>query len=456
MTEKDCDVVIIGAGIVGIACAYYLKQMDSSSKILLLDSGLPMEMTSAHSGENYRNWWPHPTMSQFTDRSIELMEAISTATDDRINLTRRGYVLATRKEDSKQLLSELYQGYAKSPEGTIRIHDSETATSYHNASLTKKWQDSPVGVDVITNESLIKRLFPSYDKSLKTVVHVRRAGSVDSQQMGQFMLERFKAAGGELLPAHVESISLSENGFEVTSQDKSFRIKTTKLVNAAGPYVNEIAHLLNIDLPVTHTLQQKIAFEDTAKAIPRALPFTIDLDEQLIDWSADERAAIADDSTYGRYTELMPGSIHCRPDGGDRGNWVKLGWAFNNASSTPVPEPVLNDFFPEIVVRGAARLNPALKLYCDSLPRRRRHYGGYYSMTAENWPLIGPMGVEGSFIAGAMSGFGTMAACAAGELCAQWVLDKERPEFAADLSLERYENAQLMTQLHALSSRGVL
>jgi len=456
VTDKNCDVVIIGAGIVGIACAYYLKQIDSSSKILLLDSGLPMEMTSAHSGENYRNWWPHPTMSQFTDRSIELMEAISTATDDRINLTRRGYVLATRKVDSEKLLSELYQGYANSPEGTIRIHDSESAAGYHNASLTKKWQDSPVGVDVITNESLIKRLFPSYDGSLKTVVHVRRAGSVDSQQMGQFMLECFKAAGGELIQAHVEGISPLGSGFKINIKDERNRIKTAKLVNAAGPYVNEIAHMLGVDLPVTHTLQQKIAFEDSAKAIPRTIPFTIDLDEQLIDWSADERAALADDSTYGRYTELMPGSIHCRPEGGDSGNWVKLGWAFNDVPSAPSQEPVLNDFFPEIVVRGAARLNPALKVYCDSLPRRRRHYGGYYSMTEENWPLIGPMGVEGSFIAGAMSGFGTMAACAAGELCAQWVLDKERPEFAANLSLERYANAPLMAELHALSSRGIL
>ena len=42
-------------------------------------------------------------------------------------------------------------------------------------------------------------------------------------------------------------------------------------------------------------------------------------------------------------------------------------------------------------------------------------------MTDVNWPLIGPMGPEGAFMNCAQSGFGTMAACASGELCATWV-----------------------------------
>ena len=41
---------------------------------MLIDAGQPMGLTSAASGENYRNWWPHPVMTEFTDRSIALME----------------------------------------------------------------------------------------------------------------------------------------------------------------------------------------------------------------------------------------------------------------------------------------------------------------------------------------------------------------------------------------------
>jgi len=36
------------------------------------------------------------------------------------------------------------------------------------------------------------------------------------------------------------------------------------------------------------------------------------------------------------------------------------------------------------------------------------YYGGFYTMTEENWPLIGPMEVDDVFVVGALSGFGTM------------------------------------------------
>ena len=90
---------------------------------------------------------------------------------------------------------------------------------------------------------------------------------------------------------------------------------------------------------------------------------------------------------------------------------------------------------------------PALQPYIASPPRRFTHYGGYYTMTEENWPLIGPCGPDGSFIVGALSGFGSMAACAAGALCAAWVRGQALPDYASALSLGRYDDKQLMAEL---------
>ena len=97
--------------------------------------------------------------------------------------------------------------------------------------------------------------------------------------------------------------------------------------------------------------------------------------------------------------------------------------------------------FPKVVLRGAASLNQSLKAYYGQLPRNMHHYGGWYTMTTENWPLIGPMGVEGAFMNCALSGFGTMSACAAGELCAAWVTESELPFYASDFSLYRLNDA---------------
>jgi glycine/D-amino acid oxidase-like deaminating enzyme len=100
-------------------------------------------------------------------------------------------------------------------------------------------------------------------------------------------------------------------------------------------------------------------------------------------------------------------------------------------------------------------MNPALKKYYGKIPKNFIHYGGWYTMTNENWPLIGPMEKEGAFINSAFSGFGTMAACAAGELCAAWVTESELPEYASNFSLDRYKNPSLIKTLNK-SNRGIL
>lgn len=55
------DVAIIGTGSIGIAVAYYLVRDHGVRSLALIDPLQPMSLTSAQSGENYRNWWPRRT-----------------------------------------------------------------------------------------------------------------------------------------------------------------------------------------------------------------------------------------------------------------------------------------------------------------------------------------------------------------------------------------------------------
>jgi glycine/D-amino acid oxidase-like deaminating enzyme len=84
------------------------------------------------------------------------------------------------------------------------------------------------------------------------------------------------------------------------------------------------------------------------------------------------------------------------------------------------------------------------------------HYGGFYPMTKENWPLIGAANTPGVFLTAALSGYGTMSACAAGDLCARALVGTPVPSFAETLSLARYENKVLMAELDSAESRGLL
>jgi glycine/D-amino acid oxidase-like deaminating enzyme len=186
------------------------------------------------------------------------------------------------------------------------------------------------------------------------------------------------------------------------------------------------------------------------------MPFAIDLDPQTVAWTPEEREVLDGDPISGRYLLPMPGNIHCRPDGGEGGQWIKLGWAYNTSSSEPSREPELDPNFPEIVLRAASRMLPRLTCYIGSMPRERSHYGGYYAMTRENWPLIGPSRTPGAFLATALSGYGTMAACATGDLCARAITGAALPVFAGPLSIERYNDQDLMFRLESSGGRGLL
>ncbi|MFK7754184.1 MAG: NAD(P)/FAD-dependent oxidoreductase [Sedimentitalea sp.] len=447
--------VVVGAGVVGISTAYYLAQRHGITDVTLLDAGQPMAFTSAQSGENYRNWWPHPAMLALTNDSIDLMETIAADTGNRINMTRRGYALVTRATDIAPLISQLHDGLQADAERLLRYHESASSKTYQPFQ-NPDWTTMPDGVDVVRNRALIQQHFPQYDPDVQNVIHIRRGGDISGQQLGSHMLSYLRHVGARRLTGTVRSVT-SKNGFQVEIEtDGSVQtLAADMFVNAAGPFASDIAQMLDVTLPVQNVVQQKIAFEDRNALIPRTMPFSIDLDSQVIDWTEEEAAVLRTDPAHAWLAAEMPGAIHCRPDGGDKGSWVKLGWAYNATPAKASWTPELDPNFPEIVLRGAARLNPALKALYGNLPRNMHHYGGWYTMTEENWPLIGPVGPEGSFINCAMSGFGTMAACGSGALCADWIAGGDLPAYAREFSMARYDDKPLMRALLA-ANKGVL
>ncbi|MGH8223338.1 MAG: NAD(P)/FAD-dependent oxidoreductase, partial [Woeseiaceae bacterium] len=309
------------------------------------------------------------------------------------------------------------------------------------------------------NAKLLRRTFPALSGEISHVIHVRRAGDFSSRQMGSFMLRRAGSRGVRRLIGDVVGIDCGARfALDIERPSGRLRVFADTLVNAAGPFAASIAAMTGVELPVTNVFQQKLAFEDVRGAVPRDLPFAIDVDAQRLDWSVEDRALLRSDPALEWLTDSTPGGVHCRPEGS--GRRIKLGWAYNRqareAKRDLAGEPGLHPHFAEIVLRRAARLLPALAAYVDSPPARPSQYGGYYTMTPENWPLVGPAGPAGAFLVAALSGFGSMAACAAGKLCASWIDGGTLPPYARELSPARYDDAHFAATLRMSDAGGLL
>lgn len=145
-----------------------------------------------------------------------------------------------------------------------------------------------------------------------------------------------------------------------------------------------------------------------------------------------------------------------RPEGlSPESRTLLLLWAYHaepHPEALPVP---LDSDFPEVALRGMARLVPALRPYLTKLPKVYMD-GGYYTQTAENRPLIGPLSTPGAYIIAGLSGFGLMAACAAGELLAAHITAAPLPTYAPAFQLDRYANPDYAARLLAWGSTGQL
>jgi glycine/D-amino acid oxidase-like deaminating enzyme len=178
-------------------------------------------------------------------------------------------------------------------------------------------------------------------------------------------------------------------------------------------------------------------------------------DQQTLDWSEEERAFLTEAEATRLLLGELPSGAHVRPEGGADSPFVLTLWPYDTPPVEPVWPPVFDPTYPEVVLRGLATMIPGLRAYCERAPRPVVD-GGYYTKTRENRPLIGPLPVKGAYVIGALSGFGIMAGCAAGELLAAHLTGSPLPPYAPAFALERYDDPAYLSLLENWESSGQL
>jgi len=443
MTETY-DAVICGAGIAGISAAYHLCVTQGAGKVLLVDERPPLSLTSDKSTECYRNWWPGPgdAMVALMNRSIDLLEDLAERSGNAINLNRRGYLFVTADPARAKELSAQAEEAAALGAGEVRYHRGRPDDPPYHPAPPRGYLDQPTGADVITDQELIHRNFPYLSDQVVAVVHPRRCGWFSAQQSGMLMLERARAAGASLVQASVEAVEVRDGRVEAIRLGNGAapaRVLTEHFVNAAGPHLKRVGQMLGVELPVHSELHGKVAFQDHLGLFPRDAPLLIWTDPQHLPWDEAEKKQLEAEPEAEFLLGEFPEGVHARPDGPGDSPIVLMLWTYHLERVEPAFPPAFDPHLSEITLRGLSTMLPALRAYLGRLPRPVVD-GGYYTKTAENRPLVGPLPVRGAWVLGALSGFGLMASPACGELLAAHVAGAPLPAHAKWFLPARYED----------------
>ena len=428
----SADVVVCGAGIAGVAAAYHLAVEQRVGRVVIVDEREPLTLTSDKGTQGYRNWWPGPddTMLRFVSRSIDLLEATAREHGNAFRMNRRGYLFATADPAEIERLRTTAAQVSAFGMGTVREHRDLATYARH---LAEGFEDQPTGADLLLGDAA-RRAFPYLTSDMIGALHVRRAGTMNAVMLGALLLQRSIAAGASFRRDRVTGFDISNGTVRGVRLSSGTTISTPHVVLAAGPLVHEMAAMLGAQVPVVHELHAKLTVRDPRTAVRRDAPFVI--------WNDPV-------DTDGR---MLPAGVHVRPVDLTHGDELYLIWTFEMDARPYEWPPRFDDSHREILLRGCARMIPAMAPYIGSGTTGVLD-GGYYCKTRENRPLIGRLPIDGAFVRGALSGIGLMSAHAAGELVALHVAGSKLPDYAPAFSPSRYDDAAYVALIEQWGAR---
>jgi len=446
------DIVICGAGITGVAAAHFISKAGIRN-ILLVDERPPLSFTSDRSTECYRNWWPDAEMLALMNCSIDLMEALADESGNVFRMNRRGYLYVTADESKVADLETASRATSNLGAGPMRVHSSSAL--HYQPSSQEGFHNQPSGADLLIGNELIRKHFPYLTARAVAALHVRRAGWLSAQQLGMHLLETARGRGVQFESARVIGVDVANGRVKGVRLSSGERIDSPIFINAAGPYLKEVGKLLGVDLPVHTELHLKAAIKDPLGVVGRDAPLLIWTDPQLLPWEEEEREALSEDNETKWLTESFPSGVHTRPEGAGESQTILMLWEYQTKVMEPVWPPKMDDQYPEVALRGLATMLPRMKEYFGRMPRPQLD-GGYYTKTRENRPLVGPMGVDGAYAIGAVSGYGIMSASGVADLLTAHVTGAELPSYAPAFELSRYDDPEYTKRLEIWGENGQL
>ena len=371
MSEETFDVIIVGAGVLGVATAYYMQKNSPDKKILLVERTLAAgQANTAMSAAAVRNMFASSTNQILTDTSIKYFEHVQNELKHDLQFEKTGYLWLLSKtqfeHDSVQVWMQRmeksgisYKVYNKDelkemiPSLDVDFNDDEAAELMNLHEISYGLFGKDCGVLDPT------RLVEHYYNAFKEISHVKPRFGVNVQKL---LLE----ADPKLELPGEPFVWQSKHINGVITDKGTFRAETVVL--ATGAWANELLDPVGIDSKTKAKKRQMFVIH--AEDNPKLLDF-------LETKGFNEMGCIP-------FTILPSAGVYFRPQLQEKGFWIGCGdkigrkYEYIQTDETMVPESAYyeNSVYPVLskyvsAFEGARPVNSWAGGYCyspDSIP----------------------------------------------------------------------------------------
>jgi len=399
----ECDILVIGAGVLGMSSAYYMKKRDPSKRIVVIDKyGGPGQGNSAKSEGGFRNIFTSSTNYLLADCSIDAFRHMEEELGHDVKLEFMGYLWLFSQRQ--------YDAIRPAIEAILKRGDSVRVLSLDEVKETVPCLVPEFGDD---EEAELLSI-----EDVAVGVFGEKCGGLDADALVRAYEEMFVKLGGEvmynteatrLILRPVEELGLPGEPFVwqdtvvVGAETSKGEMRAEKTLVATGVWAQVLLDPLGLDSYQRPKKRQIFAFKDT-----KLEPFF-------------KVEGLNEDGVIP-LTILPKANILFRPELSEGSIWMacadNLGRRFE-LEEDPQPE---EDYYTNNVYHVLVKYLP-----CFEDVRPMNMWAGQYAINSlDDIPVIAPY--PGMIYVGAASGSGIMKSDALGRIAAALYAGEEDAE----------------------------
>jgi sarcosine oxidase subunit beta len=244
--KKTADIVIIGAGIIGVSIAYYLGKMGARNVLLLEKDLIGMGSTGLCAGGIRRQWSTEVNM-QFAMKSFEVFQNFEEEFRVSPEFHQIGYLFLARDEEESETFRRNIE---------LQNRFGVPSKLLTREEMRKKWP-------FLNVEDVVGGAFCDTD-GYAGPAEVTNAIAKGARRYGVEIFEKTEVISIELERGRITSVSTRDG-----------RVETRTVVNATGPYAANVGKLAGVEIPVI-PVRRQLFVTDPFDKIPPSVPLTID------------------------------------------------------------------------------------------------------------------------------------------------------------------------------------